>query len=120
MKQTDVVKKKRKTDRNKPLVNMAPDEFRDAMDEVSAPLRAGMLKTARTKPMKVVFVCIFLVTETDRRLLSYAPEYGDHEGIRQEQELINEYIRTGSLQPGESLELVVLEVPLEHAVPAGD
>lgn len=121
MKQTDTVKKKKKTDPNKPFVHMKPEEAQQAWDEIGADLRLGMLKDARNgKAMKLRFACIFLVTKDDRRLLSYVPEYGDREGLGQEEDFAEEIRRTGSLQPGETLEVQLLEVPFEHALPVGD
>ena len=121
MKQTDEVKRKQKTDPNKPLVRMAPSEFKQAMSEVMGPVRVRMLTEARTQPkQKIRFACVFIVSNGERRLLSYAPEYGDEEGVRQEEEFAEEIRESGELQAGESLDVQLLEFPLEHAVPVRD
>jgi hypothetical protein len=100
------------SDKDKPLVEMDDLERVRAWDDIHLECNEGLLVDARTAqaPLRLA-AAILVLPSGDRRVVFYTPEYGDNEGLEDVGHFLREVRRTTLLQPGESLERVLIDLP---------
>lgn len=87
---------------NIPLVDMNDDELNEAFDSFG--LEADIVKSARLQPPEILLaVAVLHSPSAAARVLTYIPEYGDHDGVRFIKAFAKSCVRQDLLLPGEEV-----------------
>ena len=98
-----------------PVVSEAEDEI--VWDSINDPTNDEMMVDARRSgaDAPIVLAAVILVSADEtRRCVMHTCEYGDDEGISNMLDLARQLRRSGKLLDGESVEVVILEKPLDQ------
>ena len=99
-------------DKEKPLVEMDELERVRAWDDINLVCNQGLLDDARSTQARMRLAAAILVLPSgETRIVFYTPEYGDNDGLEDVGHFLREVRRSMLLQPGESLERVLIDLP---------